>query len=453
MEAITEITKDQYRDLECYIGRKNLITKVTGNEYKIDTASETTFSEGTFSFTPEELANKSTNVTYETLYKTKDKSSESWAVRWLYADHYLRTECYVMKGTLRFNITNTLITDIKSVRTSYSLKHKTYNTDRRKVNSGNYKSSSRVFSSMRSWALRPSSTRGESETDATESDATITGCLPLENSKTKGLTPNFSTPNLSMPNQVFDLTFESKDRYFLTQDTELVKDKQYYKKITKITYKETKFFGITIKVPIYSYSYEEVSSPVASELSTYYQECEAGKFCYQFKLDYQIILSTGFHTDSYDFWGNMSHWNTFHEISKIDITTKGLTVTEEEVGREVGKGTKVLDLQTNELMQSSMGVEESMFDRVARQIISAYSDNRVLVKFKLINNKLMNIDGEERYLRAGDVVKIKDGHDKYIKSYSSGDTEIGSDFEIIKISNKFEGFFYREVTAKEILHN
>lgn len=433
MTAVAEITKNQYKDLECYIGRKNLITKVTGKEYKIDTMNETTFQEGSFTLTPNELSSKSSASSFVLIKSTKDKSSEGWWLRTFGHNHFLREECYYLKGSYYFNITNSLISDLSSVKLTFQIHYNKYTSSSHVVGDWNYKSNDRTFTSMRNWGNRPSESRGENSDNATEYDSSTSGIIPHSSAKTSGLTPNFSTPTLSIPNQAFNLVFISKDRYFKTLDNKIFSTKTYYTKNGN--------------------NYVAVSSPTSSNLNNYYEKCEDGKFCYQYRVDYLLVVSTGHNDLNVNFWGTDSYWNEFFEVVNVDIKVKGLTVKSEELAKEYGKGTKTLELQTNEFMQSPITDTENMFDNVARQIVEAYKDNRILCKFKLLNNQILTINGVQRYLRAGDVIKIRDEHDKYIKSFENNGVEIGCDFEIIKADCKYEGFFYREIVAKEILNN
>lgn len=142
------------------------------------------------------------------------------------------------------------------------------------------------------------------------------------------------------------------------------------------------------------------------------------------------------------------------KVVKVEINVSGFTVSKEEVKSEEGDGECVLELQTNELMQQSVTSSPSYisFSDTADEIINAYKDDRLIASFDLVNNRKILIDGEERYLRAGDKIKIK-GLDGAFVSSQNNDTGIGNDFEIIKANTKYEGFFYRQITAKEILNS
>ena len=163
--------------------------------------------------------------------------------------------------------------------------------------------------------------------------------------------------------------------------------------------------------------------------------------------------------------GNITKQNNYlYKVVKILIEVHGYTVSKEEVNSfytKDGDESKVLELQTNELLQQSVGSvsvgtgqKVISFNDVADEIITAYKDNRLIATFDLINNRKYEIDGETRYLRAGDRIKIKDLEGKYLSSSSETSSEsVGNDFEIIKANSKYDGFYYREIVAKEILNS
>lgn len=123
-------------------------------------------------------------------------------------------------------------------------------------------------------------------------------------------------------------------------------------------------------------------------------------------------------------------------------------------GGSDSRGSKTLELQTNELMQSPINNASLSFSGIAQEIINAYKTDRLIATFDLINNRKYEIDGETRYLRAGDRIKIKDLEGKYLSSSSETSNEsVGNDFEIIKANSKYDGFYYREIVAKEILNS
>jgi len=185
---------------------------------------------------------------------------------------------------------------------------------------------------------------------------------------------------------------------------------------------------------------------------------EACNSIYTFKVKYFFVVSSGWHTVRYPFIGAPSHTNQYYEAQSIEITVNGFTVSKDEIevmsGGSDSRGSKTLELQTNELMQSPINNASLSFSGIAQEIINAYKTDRLIATFDLINNRKYEIDGETRYLRAGDRIKIKDLEGKYLSSSSETSNEsVGNDFEIIKANYKYDGFYYREIVAKEILNS
>ncbi len=168
---------------------------------------------------------------------------------------------------------------------------------------------------------------------------------------------------------------------------------------------------------------------------------EACNSIYTFKVKYFFVVSSGWHTVRYPFIGAPSHTNQYYEAQSIEITVNGFTVSKDEIevmsGGSDSRGSKTLELQTNELMQSPINNASLSFSGIAQEIINAYKTDRLIATFDLINNRKYEIDGETRYLRAGDRIKIKDLEGKYLSSSSETSNEsVGNDFEIIKANSK-----------------
>ena len=159
---------------------------------------------------------------------------------------------------------------------------------------------------------------------------------------------------------------------------------------------------------------------------------------YTFRVYYKFITLTGWNNVSENFWGSNSYENICNIITSISFTIKGLTVDAEEVDIEVGDGSKLLTLQTNELMQTLTTSSTSLFETTAQTIIDNYSSNRAIITFKMVNNIKYLIDGEYRFLRAGDKIKLKDSQNNFISEYIevvNGKQSVnGNDFEIIPLT-------------------
>ena len=378
------INKSQYRNLSCKLGKKNYINTVKGVEYKIDTTSNVAFEEGGKECTPAQLS--VTNHTNKYGYRI---DVSLFGAGLIITDRiYLRNEVTYIKGSYNFNLSGRTLTNYTTaVRATYNLEYKSYENTSNLIGSGNYTSSGRVFDAIKSENNRP--------TTDTDYDGSTSGMIPHGEAKTtgSGLVSNSTCPTCSIPTQYCNVVFLRKE------------------------------------------------TPAGSVNPVYY-----------YRVDYCFVISSGWNVTDINFWGTKSYHNYYHEVSKITISVTGTTVDKEEIEVSVGgsdaQGAKILELQTNELMQSSMSNNTLSFTGVANEIINAYKDNRLIATFDLVNNRKYAIDGVERYLRAGDRIKITDLEDNFISSQGAVN---GNEFEIIKANSRWNGFFYKEITAKEIL--
>lgn len=386
------IDKSQYRNLSCKLGKKNYINTVKGVEYKIDVASNDTFSEGGKEVTPAQLS--SINYTNNRGYKIEISPLGAGLI--ITDRIYLRNEVTYIRGSYTFSLTGKTLTNYtNAVRANYTLEYKSYESTTNLINETNYVKSSRVFSAIKSDINRPEGSYDEDAGAYRECDGSTSGMIPHGEAQTTGigLTKNHTCPTCSIPAQYCNVVFLRK---------------------------ETPSGSVN---PVYHY-----------------------------RVDFCFVISSGWNVTDVNFWMTKSYSNYYHEVSKIIISVVGTTVSKEDVEVSVGgsdeHGAKILELQTNELMQSSSSTSALSFTDVANEIISAYKENRLIVTFDLVNNRKHSIDGVERFLRAGDRIKITDLAGNYI---SSQGTIVGNDFEIIKANSKWDGFYYKEITAKEIL--
>lgn len=395
------IDKSQYKNFSCKLGKKNKITKVIGKEYLVDTSTKATYTEGNKDCTPSELGG--------TLYDIGAYADgEAFALFDWRNEYYLRREVHSRKGSYTFVITGKTITHIDKMVANYTLYYNKYTNSSGLIGSGNYSQSysNNVFSAIRNNNNRPQSSYNEETKEYNEYDYTTKTCIP---------------------------SYEAV---------------AYYDKIGDTIIEYTDPGGI---VPT-QYCKVKLLSKTKNKDGVNYD--------YTFQVDFQFTYATGRNDvaiSSFD--GKHSHANEYYEVVKIGIEISGFTVSKEKVDSDYCAGNDeryVLELQTNELMQQSIdavavgsGHKVISFKDVAAEIITAYKNNRLIATFDLINNRKYTIDGETRYLRAGDKIKIKDKDGNFVSS--CGDTENGSEFEIIKANSKYEGFYYREITAKEIL--
>lgn len=401
------IDKSQYRNFSCKLGKKNKITKVKGNEYIIDASATTSYEEGNKEFALNSIPNDITQTNAD------DGTNAHYTAFALFdwnADYYLRQEVHSKVIKYRFVVTGKTITNLNQLTAKYTLFYKEYTNTSQLVNSSNYNSgySNDVFSSMRTNGNRPSSAYDSNTQEYSEYDGSTSSTI-------KTYVASGYYDNIS--DGLSDTIGYAYPRYLPTH------------------YCNVNFISKT-------------------------KNQDGVNFDYTFEVEMQFTYLTAANHVAVNSWtGNISaHKNYCCEVVKVQIEVSGYTVQKEEIVSEYcpsGDDKYILELQTNELMQQSIeyvpvGTEQKVisFSDVASEIINAYKDNRLIITFDLINNKRYDIDGVVRYLEAGDRIKIKDIDDNYISSQGTGN---GNEFEIIKANSKWDGFYYKEITAKEIL--
>lgn len=391
------IDKTQYRNFSCKIGRKNKITKVIGNEYIIDAYTSTAYDEGHRTAAPTAFTGSNEYI------KTSHKGSNIALFDWN-AEYFLRNERKYRTASYQFTVTGRTITNINDMSAAFTLYYNKYENNSALITESNYLNSNyyEIFAQIGVNGNRPSSSYDPQTGTYSEYDETTTTSIPLGYAEARY--DNIETGNVIYYTWARDMAIE-KDQYCSVSFLRKTKN--------------------------------------------------GANYDYTFRVDFRFCIASGWNQVAVNsFSGNLTHKNHYMKVVKVEINVSGFTVSKEEVKSEEGDGECVLELQTNELMQQSVTSSPSYisFSDTADEIINAYKDDRLIASFDLVNNRKILIDGEERYLRAGDKIKIK-GLDGAFVSSQNNDTGIGNDFEIIKANTKYEGFFYRQITAKEILNS
>lgn len=344
--------------------------------------------------------------TIESGGKTINVSSPSSAYYWVGTDlsnifgkHWcIREECCSISGNYDFSYTPTDESfDINSLVPSYELYYKKYYKGGEFIKTNNYSSYACVFKGIKSNSNLQNGGDSDTDWDKDTQCWKTNGMLPHENATFGNwLGQRENTSGMFYPSQYVNVRFLRRQYNSTTQQT------------------------------------------------TYY-----------FRVSYRFVSATGWNKFFNKFIVSDSYDNYYRELQQIKITIKACSVTSEEVDKTIGNGSQKLELKTNELMQTPITSENSLFDTTANQIVDAYSNNRTLITLKLLEIKKYDFGSESRILRAGDKVKIKNNKGKFISEYtklSNGQTIIdGNYFEIIKETNNYEGRFYKQLTLREVL--
>lgn len=124
---------------------------------------------------------------------------------------------------------------------------------------------------------------------------------------------------------------------------------------------------------------------------------------------------------------------------------------EREIGLESSKG-RSYELETNEFLQTTLDetTSEKQSKKVADKILEAYSFNRPIISFTLLNCKKYIVNGEERYLRAEDLIYLKDENDKFLQIEKKGESKSKpAVFEVLKTRPIWEGGLTMEVVCQQ----
>lgn len=401
------IDKSMYKNFSCKLGKKNKITKVIGSQYVIDTSTKTDYEEGKKEGAPFSVSVDSRS---STMREAHCHYTQFALFNWS-ADYYLRRELRDITFVYYFTITGKTITNISDIYATYTLYYNKYVKTQNIINSENYQRSrySNLYAQIESDANRPETSRNEDGTYK-EYDESTTTAIPSPFPVGRW---DDNSALIAYLDSQYQNTHQCKVQY-----------------ISKT------------------------------------KNADGVNFDYRFKVTFDFNLYSGANEVFLNaLTGNITKQNNYlYKVVKILIEVHGYTVSKEEVNSfytKDGDESKVLELQTNELLQQSVvsisvgtGQKVISFNDIADEIITAYKDNRLIATFDLINNRKYEIDGETRYLRAGDRIKIKDLEGKYLSSSSETSSEsVGNDFEIIKANSKYDGFYYREIVAKEILNS
>lgn len=138
--------------------------------------------------------------------------------------------------------------------------------------------------------------------------------------------------------------------------------------------------------------------------------------------------------------------NTVTERSLDFNYTRTLNDNQLTIGKTYEMGTNEF-LQTEELAD----VQTRQSYQLSQEIFNKFDTDRPLISFLLLNCEKYLIGGNYRYLRAEDLIYIKDENDEYIGTETTEDGDlIAGVFEVIKTRPVWAGSYQMEVTCRQI---
>lgn len=186
------------------------------------------------------------------------------------------------------------------------------------------------------------------------------------------------------------------------------------------------------------------------------------------EINYKISIWFGSHTwDSNEtVVASTNYKNRLNTATKIKFTVQANTIKTTETDFSYGDELEnQYELESNELMQYTQGqvynTRQSYIS--SNKMLEKTFRHRIIVSFDLLNcvkRKFGQIDTdadgnpiyEERMLKEGDLIKIKDVNDNFIGEYydDNGNLVIPY-FEIISYHGRWDGKFHVEVICKQVL--
>lgn len=184
------------------------------------------------------------------------------------------------------------------------------------------------------------------------------------------------------------------------------------------------------------------------------------------QFDYRMLIWHGFNTGEIQTFGAFreNYWNLY-VAKNIDFIVQGKSInTISNSFQYMTRDSQSFStdesytLETNELMQyrPNQITEDKLSYKVSAKILNGMDTNRQIISFNLLNVNKYNFETkngsiDNRYLDVGDLIKIKDENDNWVGEYidANGDSQI-SYFEIIKMQNKWNGSYYKEIVARQV---
>lgn len=387
-KIITTLTAYDYKNLKQTYSEKNIINQTNGNEYIIDAATTTNITD---------INDKSLSISINPL------NGGSRAYCWSYGEGeakgifvsqkiQAREEYYMHSGTIVIE-TDQVITDTNNIAIGLTIEYDKYHSNSDIVSSDNYTGSNSVYKQIM--------TNGNKQNDGS---LTATDKLPYENS------------------------------------------------IIRVARGD--LFGARFWIDEYKANYGFPSNSIS------YRCKKLSNDHYQITIYYNICTWWGKN------WAEAGKWSqsnsaTLWVARKLNFSVTANTVTAREIefnysrddeknyGNAKGKN---YPIESNEFLQTdeNLGEQDRQSYTLSQQIFNAFDQDRTIVSFTLLNCERYEIGNEYRYLKAEDLIYIKDENDEYLNNEDASGNQTPAVFEIIKTRPVWDGAFSMEVTCRKI---
>lgn len=432
------IDATQYTNLKTTYSEKNNIDNVKGTEYRVTGIETVDFEFAnddpyidetglmTINYVQHENDDSTPSYSFAGINEsafpfdnlTWDWDNGAYSATSLYSGKlyaYLRTENYVLSGTLRAHTSET-IQDINSISASCDITYNSYHQD------------------------------GDANNQI----------FPL------------SIIGRSTQNPVFEIIRKPENQTNVYQDQDgQTQIQTQTAEGTSIPYQQSTFTYQSPVGLVYSYSYALKYQPSLCEFSK--PRVTTSDSGTEVEVDYKITIWFGSSDAVYVQWGIFGLYDVIDayldNATSIQFKVQGKTIQTEENNFKYGDGQyKEYELETNELMQYEKNQEVSTRQSYisSQRMLDKTQLNRMILSFDLLDcNKIVDdkvIPSTEtnpeikikRYLEVGDLIKIKDQNGDFIGQYydDSGNLVIPY-FEIISYHGRWDGTFHVEIVCKQ----
>lgn len=172
-------------------------------------------------------------------------------------------------------------------------------------------------------------------------------------------------------------------------------------------------------------------------------------------VSYSICVWYGY--TKYQKGSNPEEWENLLRVARsIKFKVRANTINTTENTFDYGDSNEdPYALESNEFLQYQNGepLEDRMSYETAQEIFEKTERNRMLVSFNLFRLDKLDWDGDGnlRFIRSRDRIKIKDELGNYLGIYyDSSGNEIIPEFEVVRANGKWDGKFYKEIIAKQV---
>jgi len=384
---VLDINSKDYNNLKTNYSDQNIINRLQGSEFLIDDSSSVPFD-----IIPNSIINSSGVVTPSLPPSGNSSRNSAWAEAgwyWILRRVHGRAEGITISGSFSATI-NEVIYDTNNISVDYEIDYDSYYSEDEIILDNNYLSNQFIYNAIRNGTY-------------------------LVNKDVN----NNRVPQI-LDNSNFDINTGSVYAQFLWAN----KESSYRVNLTS---------SISIN--------NIVVNTLTGETTV--------------TINFRLPLWYGYNI--YKTWVTNSEFkNYLNVLNKITFKVRANTINTTENSFDYGDFAEdPYALESNEFLQYQNGepLEDRMSYNVSQDIFEKTERNRMLVSFNLFRLDKLDWDGNGnlRFIRSRDRIKIKDELGNYLGAYyDDSGNEIIPEFEVVRANGKWDGKFYKEIIAKQV---